>query len=1083
MKKESSSENTMQEKQRAQEPPATPGTNPPNCNKCGFALTSNMLFCGGCGVSLQFGSQEKPGVEAQSKHASSANLFANALGEHKHATVMFADLRNSLNFIQGSDPEWVEKFIDIPINVMIDVVHEYHGSVLQVQGDGILAIFGAPVAYEDHALRACHAALQIFRQFESLKAKKILADDLHAGIGINSGKVVISSINTSLGSEIRAVGTTTWLASRLETLAAAGVAIMSESTYSQVQGFVEVESLGNTAIKGESQALALYELRGLTSLTRFQALVTHGLTPLVGRTTLLDELETKALTTQAGKTITITLKGDPGVGKSRIAFELVERLKSQFKVIEISGFAFSQAPLGVFSRLLRNQLKISPRDNHAIISEKLAICINKNEFLKNYHTAFATLLDLPVQDKEWSRLNPVQRQKAQFSGLLLFLAHIDLPKPLLLLAEDLHWFDKLTVDLLEKLTEGSLSRGLLLLTTTRPEPDNAWKELETGKMIHLNKMNESDAANMVLSLIGNNEQSRKLSRFLTQHAECNPFYIEETIRSLVDEKILTGRRGNYVLSKDFEKINIPTRIEAIISSRFDRLAEDLKQVLRVAAVLNDEIDPLVIAQVLHIENDVKQKLDKLVALNILFEPRTSSSSGYQFRHALIPEVIFGSLYSRKKKQIHLSILETLEQIYQNRINEKAEQLAHHAEAGELWSKAVRYYKLVVSKAIKQSANEHASAALEKALACLKLIYPVGKEQINEGIELRLQSMRALLPLGNHKRIRELLNDALKTAQLVGDQKALGTIYSQLAISMWIFSEHQNALDYAEKAIEIAGQTGSLPLSLAAQHSVGMVLYSQGKFEDAISLYKKVITEIETHELNSRIGWVGYPSVICRTFLGASLTLVGRYEEALEVFEEGCLQADTFDDPYSRAIVNEEYALCLMRTGQMQKAQKALELATEVCKVNRVENVYPSVCARLIEFHTVTGEFETAISLAENALESGSAYIGGSFVNSLLMTAYAHALECASQLDKAMEIVNSIIQHAKDSGERPNLANAYLIQAEIFLKTQGENSKKCQTAFAHAHKIAKICNMPYLQTRSLNGLNKVKDAIDLNRIKA
>lgn len=1033
-----------------------------------------MRYCGGCGVLLElYASDKNPQPNTQSPTPPGAAQFASAIGEHKHATVMFVDLRNSLNLIQGSDPEWVEKFIDTPINLMIEAVHTYGGSVLQVQGDGILAIFGAPVAFEDHALRACHTALHIFNQFERFKAKNILANELQVGIGMHSGKVVISSINTTLGSEFRAIGTTTWLASRLETLADPGVALMSDTTFAQVEGFVEVRSLGPTAIKGESREVPLYELSGLTTLTRFQALVASGLSPLVGRDELLKNLQQEALSVQAGLTHTIAVEGEPGVGKSRIAFELIERLKSRFHIFEVSGFAFGNAPLGVFSRLLRNHLKISPRDSYTKIAKKLTSFLGKHSQLDKHASALASLLDLPVSKSAWQRLNPVQRQNAQFAGLKALLTTLVKQKPLLLLAEDLHWFDKETLAFLETIIDQPLPTGVFLVFTLRPDFDKSWKGLAKAKLFHLNKISELDAARLIEKLLGTAEHSQMLVQQLVQQTECNPFYIEETIRSLVDSNALSGTPGKYKLAKNTDKLEVPTRIESIITSRFDRLSTELKHILRIAAVINDEIDPLVLCRVLHTEKDLVPDLDKLVALDILFELHRSSTPSYQFRHALIAEVIFKNLYSRKRKQIHLSILEALEEVYANRIDEKAEQLAHHAEAGELWSKAVKYYKKVVAKSVIQSANEHAANALEKALSCLAQVTPVGKEQVNEGIELRLLGLRAILPLGNHKRIRELLNDAMKIANMVGDQDALGNIYSQLAISMWIFSEHTSAMQYASKAVQIAQQNGSLPLSLAARHSVGMSLYSQGHFDEAINLYQQVVLDIKTYKVNTRAGWVGYPSVICRTFLGACLTAIGKYEQALHIFEEACALADDFDDPYSRAIVREEYALCLIETGQLQKAQEALELATKVCHENRVANVYPSVCARHVLFYTCSGQYEEAIALAENALESGSAYIGGSFVNSLLMNAYAQALAGANRLEEAAQTVSKIIEHAETRDEKPNAAHAYLIQGELLLKDQNktpaQRQEQAESAFNKALKLAMACNMPSLQARCQAGL--------------
>ena len=1055
------------------------------CNFCSTPLPNTANYCPQCGLKQNSDSSEvlHNNLKA-SDQAADADLFtatnmpngqagfANVVGEHKHATLMFADIRGSLNLIQDYDPEKIETEIDKLLNTMIKSVELFDGSVVQVQGDGILAIFGAPLAQEDHAARACNAALMMLSEFNALKASE--GDKApQIGIGIQSGRIVISTIKTTVGVEYRVLGNTTWSASRLEKLAGPGVAIVSESTHKLTEGLFDYQRLEPVTIKGHAEKAQVYELAGRTTLTRFKALVARGLSPLVGREQVLEDLLAAARRSNGEhQTVTLIIRGDPGVGKSRLAYELLERLKHEYTIAEAHGITHSRSPFSVFSRMLRLHLKIAQKDSKTAIEKKLKAYIQRHPSLFHCRNALANMLDLTPSDT-WKKLEPGKRQIQQFTAVRKFLDILSNKTPLLLLAEDLQWFDDESKACLQDIQAKGLLDRLLIVGTSRIPKDQDAILAEYGSVFEIQNLSTTFARQLIHSLVGTSPLLQDLVDKLIEKTGCNPFYIEEMVRLLLDTEVIEGNDGNYTLTNNNAPIEIPARVESIVASRIDRLPKMLRKIITIAAAINNEIDVRIIARVLNIESTIDEHLKQLVEMDILFLELEVPLKIYQFRHALIFEILLKNLHSNRRKAIHVSVFKAIEAIYSDRLLEKAEQLARHARRGECWSQAVMYYKMDCAKSIRQYANEHAEIALERALECLEHT-PESEEKVATGIALRLMGLSAILPLGDHHKIQQWLLEARELAESIEDNDSLGTIDSQLATQMWIASEQNKAMDYAKKAFAISVINNSIPLKLSAWHGMGTFYYSVGDFEDAEEIYAKALALLlEGKYAKSRLGWVGYPSVICRTFLGASLTLMGKYKEAEETFEVGRKIADEVDDPYSRAILREEYSICLLETGRIEEALDMLELAVQICEQNQVANVYPSVCARLVRTLAVAGRAEEAIALVEDAQKQKSRLIGGNYVNSLMMTAYSYALMCAGRHNQAITCISTTSDYVESKGEYPNLGIAQALLGEIYFDL-GEpgDLAKAEQAFLKGLEVADRITLLPTKARCFEGLGKL-----------
>ena len=531
------------------------------------------------------------------KHLAERILDARGLltGERKQVTVMFADIKGSLEILEGTDPEEASRILDGAIHVMMDAVHRYEGTVNRVMGDGIMALFGAPIAHEDHAVRACYAALAIQRAVQAHAAvtRQSHGVEVSVRIGLHSGEVLVRTIGNDLSIEYDAVGPTVHLANRMEQLASPGAIRLTAATGRLAEGFVELGPLGRVPVKGLSQPVEAFDLLGVgAARTRLQAAAGRGLTPFVGRKDELAALDRAHGLAAAGQGQMVALIGDPGVGKSRLLYEFTRSGRMRpWLVLEgtsvSSGRASAWAPV---VDLLKLYFGIAPGDDPRRSAEKvLGKVLMLDEALRPVLPAVQALLDLPVEDAEWQALDPPRRRRRTLDGLKSLLVRESQRQPLALLIEDLHWIDGETQALLDGLVESIATCRLLLLVNYRPEYRHAWGSRAHYTQLRIDPLEAAGAEALLSGLLGDAPELSELKRRLHDASEGNPLFLEESVRILVDTGVLSGGRGAYRLSREPAAIEIPASVAAIIAARIDRLGAAEKSVLQLAAVIGEDV--------------------------------------------------------------------------------------------------------------------------------------------------------------------------------------------------------------------------------------------------------------------------------------------------------------------------------------------------------------------------------------------------------------------------------------------------------------------------------------------------------------
>jgi class 3 adenylate cyclase len=631
-------------------------------------------------------------------------------GERKQVTVLFADLKGSTELIRDLDPEAAQRLLDPALHHMMDAVHRYEGTVNQVLGDGIMALFGAPIAHEDHAVRACYAALAMqtaMRQYAE-EVRRTQGLEVQIRVGLNSGDVVVRAIGNDLHMEYSAVGQTTHLAARMEQLATPGSIRLTAATLRLAEGLVQVHALGQFSVKGLAEPVEVFELVGASAIRRrLQARATRGLTRFVGRQQELAALQQALAQAGAGQGQIVALVGEAGVGKSRLVHEFVHsHSTSGWLVLESASVSYGKAtPYFPVIDLLKRYSHIEDHNDTRTIRAKLTgQVLTLDETLQDTLPALLSLLDALPDDSPFLTLDPPQRRQRTLAALKRVLLRESQVQPLLLVCEDLHWIDAETQALLDGLVESLPTARLLLLVNYRPEYQHGWGSKTYYTQLRLDPLPPASADEFLHVLLGDDASLKPLIPLLIARTEGNPFFLEESVRTLVETGVLVGEPEAYRLVQALPTIQVPATVQAVLAARIDRLPPEDKRLLQTAAVIGHEVPLPLLQTVVALPEDALQRgLSHVQAAEFLYETRLFPDLEYTFKHALTHEVAYGSLLQERRRALHAQIVDALERLAPTRLDEHVDRLAHHALRGEVWDKALRYCRQAGAKAVERSA--------------------------------------------------------------------------------------------------------------------------------------------------------------------------------------------------------------------------------------------------------------------------------------------------------------------------------------------------------------------------------------------
>jgi class 3 adenylate cyclase/tetratricopeptide (TPR) repeat protein len=923
-------------------------------------------------------------------------------GERKQVTVLFADLKGSMELLADRDPEEARKLLDPVLERMMEAVHRYEGTVNQVMGDGIMALFGAPLAHEDHAVRACYAALRmhdaVARYAEELRHRHGV--DVQIRVGLNSGEVVVRSIGNDLHMDYTAVGQTTHLAARMEQLARPSATLMTEAVVRGAEGYVHLKPLGPTPIKGLTEPVPVYELKGVgTARTRLQAAAARGLTRFVGRDAELEQLHQALEQAGAGRGQVMAVVGEPGVGKSRLFFECIHSHRTHgWLVLESSSVSYGKAaPYLPLIDLLKSYFKIADSDDTRAIRAKVTgNVLTLDETLKDSIAPLLWVLESLQPEHEFLVLEANVRRTRTLEAVKRVLLRESRSQPLLLVFEDLHWIDAETQALLDGLIESLPNASVLLAVNYRPEYSHGWGNKTYYRQLRIDPLGSESAEALLEPLLGDDPGLHPLRRLLIERTEGNPLFLEESVRSLVETRVLVGERGAYHLAKDPGAIQVPATVQAILAARIDRLPPADKQLLQAASVIGKDLPWALLLDVSGLsEDDLRRGLARLQASEFVYEAKLFPDLEYTFKHALTHEVTYGSLLQERRRALHARIVSGIERVYATRLGEHVDGLAHHAFRAEMWDKALHYLRQTGSLASQPSIDA-----------------------------------------------------------VLGGPESPG--------HLWWRGAHDRAVALATRERALAASFGNFGMTIIANFRLGQAYHSLGDYPKAVDVLGRNVARLDGDLRREMFGLAGLPSVFSRVWLALCLAEQGTVDEAEEHAAEAVAIAEAENHPFSLVLAYAGMGVVRARRGNYESAITPLErgLVTEYAAT--IPLLFPTIAAPLGWVYALTGRHDDGISRLQDAVQRAEAMdFDANHALRLAWLGEAHLL--AGHGHEAKRLGLRALEFARRHGERGHEAYALRLLGDIAMKVSPRDLEQGHERYRAALALAESLGMRPLAT--------------------
>jgi class 3 adenylate cyclase/tetratricopeptide (TPR) repeat protein len=1024
------------------------------CPSCGTPNHLGVKFCKKCGQRLsqpealqalsgpRFGSPQS----YTPRHLAERILTSKAAleGERKEVTVLFADLKGSMELLADRDPEEARKILDPVLGRMMEAVHRYEGTVNQVMGDGIMALFGAPVAHEDHAVRASYAAL---RMQESVKryaeeVQRTAGIPIQIRVGLNSGEVVVRSIGSDLHMDYTAVGQTTHLAARLEQMAMAGSILMSADGLRLAEGFVQVKPLGGVAVKGLPEPMDVYELIGAgVARTRLQVAVARGLSRFIGRDAELEALRRSVEKAGTSHGQVVGLVGEPGVGKSRLFWEFTHSHRTQgWLVLDSGSVSYGKAtPYLPVIDLLKAYFKVQDRDGPREVREKVTgKLLTLDRSLEPTLPALLALLDVPEPDPAWQALEPAQRRHRTLQAVKRLLLRESQVQPLLVIFEDLHWVDGETQGLLDSLIESLPAARVLLLVNYRPEYQHAWGSKTYYTQLRLDALPAESAGELLVALLGGDASLAPLTQMLIDRTGGNPFFLEESVRALAETKALLGERGAYRVARPLETLQAPTSVQAVLAARIDRLAPEDKRLLQSAAVIGKDV-PLVLLQAVADggEEAMRPALTHLQSAEFLYETSLFPDVEYTFKHALTHEVAYGSLLGERRRGLHTLIMETIERLYPDSLGEHVDSLARHASASEIWGKAAHYSRQAALKASERSAHREAVGWFEHSLAAQERL-PENATVLQHAIETRLELRGSLIRLGKFPRILDELRRAEDHARALGSRIHLARVAADLSDYYWIAGAYRDAVESGQTALTLSTGLNDPELEASSGFCLGQAYHALGDSR-ALDFLRTSLRRVQGDTAARDLNIFAYAS----TWLIWCLAERGVFAEGEALADEVLRLAEVRDEPWLLFHVYFGTGVLHVLKGEINRGISLLQCGLTCCEAADFPFGFPMIGPWLGLARSLAGDRSSdVLGLSEQAVADAEA-TGFHGLHSLRLSSLADVHFQAGRYDDSLRTATRALGLARSHEERTSEASILRLLGDIRSFTdEPSNAEAC-----------------------------------------
>ncbi|MGD8521781.1 MAG: adenylate/guanylate cyclase domain-containing protein [Desulfobacterales bacterium] len=897
------------------------------CPACQAKIPLEKKFCGECGHKLAPIPEALPVDYARPQSYTPKHLAQKILahrstiqGERKLVTVLFADVANYTAMSENLDPEEIHRVMDECFKILMDEIHRYEGTINQFTGDGIMALFGAPVAHEDHAQRACYAALSIQKAIGSfsIDIKRIHGIAFNMRIGLNSGPVIVGSIGDDLRMDYTAVGDTTNLAARIQQNAEPGEVWLSQATRDIVKNYFRDEHMGNIALKGKAEAQPIYQIIAERPgvRTRFDAGLVRGVTGLVGRDAEMEALTTAFNRAKDGEAQVVDVVGEAGVGKSRLVYEFQKSLDND--AIFLAGICIHYGRNINFLPLIdvvRAAFGIEEGITREQVGERIAA--EATNELATMIPFYRRLLALEVEDRKFRSLSPEGRKFGTFEAVKNLFFTVSDKRPLVIFLEDVHWMDKVSEEFFAYLSRSFLKKSILMIAAYRPECVPSWAQGAHYQRLGLETLSSNSSMQLVRNILHGMDLETGVEHKIIEKTGGNPFFIEEIVRELVERGDLVKLGDQYVSERPIDQVEIPNTVQGVLAARMDRLSEDLKRTMQVASVIGRDFAFRLLRSIMELGEELRIHLANLVGLEILYEKALYPELEYIFKHALTQEVAYESLLKQRRREIHGRIARAIEELYADRLEGYYEVLAHHYEQSGNAAKAVDYLILAGEKSNASNAVQAADQFFQKARelmegsnielnpkAKVRLYRGMARASLNIGdIDTAADGFRRVIDISRRhgmleherkgmigltsmmfmwpKRIEaeQTMKEAIDWAQNRGDKELESITLSNLAHGQCTYGDLAEAHQVVIRAEQLAAETKkSLPIftaRLTRSFTERLLGSPQRSVELTEGMFKSLRKSFAMNPLMNVI-----------LLRGMALAEIGRIEDSIAIFMDG-----------------------------------------------------------------------------------------------------------------------------------------------------------------------------------------------------
>jgi class 3 adenylate cyclase/tetratricopeptide (TPR) repeat protein len=1067
------------------------------CTNCGTRLPGGAKFCLECATPVGASGSAPRFASPQAytpKHLAERILTSKAAleGERKHVTILFADVKSSTELAEQVDPEQWHTILDRFFEILTEGVHRFEGTVNQYTGDGIMALFGAPISHEDHALRACYAALHLRERLSRYTDELRLSFGLNLGVrmGINSGEVVVGKIGDDLRMDYTAQGQTVNLAARMEHIAAPGHIYLTDRTAQHVEGYFRLRDVGQLQIKGVRDDVRVWDLEDIGMLrTRLDASRSRGFSKFVGRERELAALEDAFERAASGHGQVVGVVAAAGTGKSRLCAEFVARCRARGILIADAQCPTigKSVPFLPLLELLRDLFGISDTDSADEARHKIAGVLSLPS--RDFDDVVPLVFDLlGVHDPD--QAVPIMDPEARKRKLLAFVRHLvqarSAGEPLLIFIDDAHWIDSGSDEFLAQVVEAAAGSRTLVLVNFRPEYRAQWTAKSYYRQLPLEPLGRADIQQLLADLIGRDPTVAGVPDRVQERTGGNPFFTEEVVRSLVEGGILEGSRGNYRLIRPLDTIEIPPTVQAVLAARIDRLPEREREVLQTAALIGKEFPRPILERVADwTPSDLSAALAGLEWTEFIFERSLFPEPEYAFRHPLTQEVALHSQLSDRRRRAHAAIAKAIAEVRANRLDEEAGVLAYHWEEGGHALEAARWHR----RAARWTEETDPSESIRRSYKVRALL--AGAEETAETIALYIEACRGILSAAwrvGGSDVDAVFAEGKRLAEHSGDQRSVAILLNVYGNARGSAGDLRAYHEHASEALRVAAATGDHVLAAELASDAHPFCWT-GRLREAVSLCEQAIA-LGPDDLSLGRDVFGVSAYLLGSmFRGMALVEMGRFEDAaadlnrasahpaeqptpfiwaqawhvVRAYRSGDVsgalaygrrtleRADGVGDTVTKVLAQVVLGIAFVANEEWDAAEDAERRALEIARKSRVGFGVTAWALRfLAEARLGRGDNHGAIDLADEALTEARQSGGRLFeIDALLTRACAlqrseganRTAEAQDTLEEARALIDETGAHCRDGA-------LHEISAEIAGRRGDAATRDCELRAAH-----------------------------------